>query len=204
MAKSLISQAEKRSKSETGRLPGLAVKRPLKRTKMTRSEILKIYNERRSLSGANLSGADLSGADLDMADLSEADLSEADLSEADLPWANLSRADLSGANLSGANLHGANLYMANLSGADLDRADLTGANLYMANLSGAYLSRAKQRIVSIYTTRHQIIAIDDDIKIGCYRMSLSDWLKNYESIGMKNEYSKSEIELYGKLLKSLL
>ena len=127
-----------------------------------------------------------------------ADLRGADLGGANLREADLSRADLYGANLRGANLRGANLSEANLSG-----ANLYGANLREADLRGANLYGAKQRIVQISTVRHQIVAIDDMVSIGCHKFKLTHWLEHYQQIGKEEGYSDAEIELYGKLLKAL-
>ena len=97
-----------------------------------------------------------------------------------------------GANLSGADLSEANLYSANLSGANLPRA-----NLYSANLSGADLSGTKQKVLQIQGSRHQITAIDSEVRIGCHVKLLAEWLKHYKAIGKAEGYSESQIEEYG-------
>jgi hypothetical protein len=114
----------------------------------------------------------------------------------------LSDANLYGANLSGASLSGANLRGADLRGADLSDADLYGANLYGANLSGASL-RCKQYVCQIHASRHDIVAIDDDIRIGCQRMALATWLETFEAVGRKNEYTDFEIAEYGGWLRQI-
>jgi len=83
-------------------------------------------------------------------------LSRANLSGAYLSGADLSRADLSGAYLSGADLSGAYLSKADLSGADLSEADLSGANI--------------QPFCKWRTS-----IIENEIKIGCKKMSIDDW-----------------------------
>ena len=88
---------------------------------------------------------------------------------------------------------------ADLSGADLRRADLSGADLSEANLS-----EVKQRVVQISATRHQIVAIDDEVRIGCRRQRLGWWVDNYQEVGEAEGYSEAEIELYGRLLKALV
>ncbi len=139
-----------------------------------------------NLRGADLHGADLHGANLRGANLSGANLSEANLSEADLRGANLSWANLSGANLSGANLRGANL----------SEADLREANLSWANLSGANVSGAKQLVMRIQGTFHEINVIDDDVRVGCERMSIKDWLTQYAEVGREAGYSDAQIAEY--------
>ena len=73
---------------------------------MNKTELDKILEHTRWLSGEGGSHANLSGADLRDADLSGADLSRANLSHANLSGADLSDADLSRANLSDADLRG--------------------------------------------------------------------------------------------------
>jgi len=124
-----------------------------------------------TLHGANLHGANLYGANL-----RKADLVEADLVGADLRWANLRGADLREAKLCGANLHGAYLVEANLHGANLS---------------------AKQYVCQIHASRHAIIAIDDDVRIGCIRKPLAEWLETFEAVGRENKYTEAEIAEYG-------
>jgi hypothetical protein len=150
-----------------------------------------------TLSGANLSKADLSGADL-----SKADLSWASLREADLRGANLSKADLRGANLREADLRGANLCGADLSRADLCGADLRGASLREADLRGADL-RCKQYVCQIHASRHAIVAIDNDVQIGCIRKLLAEWLETLQAVGRENEYTDAEIAEYGGWLRQI-
>ena len=111
--------------------------------------------------------------------------------------------DLAGADLSGANLRGANLSGADLSGANLSGANLSGANLSWADLSGANLSGAKQYICQIHASRHAIVAIDDDVRIGCHRKPLAEWLETFEAVGQENKYTEAEIAEYGIWLKAI-
>jgi hypothetical protein len=155
-----------------------------------------------TLSEANLSETDLHLANLSEADLRWADLRVANLSEADLSEADLSWADLSEANLRGANLLGADLHEADLSGADLSGADLSGADLRWADLRWADLS-AKQYACQIHASRHAIVAIDDDVRIGCRRRPLAEWLETFEAVGRVNKYTETEIAEYGIYLKAI-
>ena len=140
-----------------------------------------------TLREANLRGADLRGADL----------LEADLLGANLRWANLLGADLREANLRGADLRGADLRGAHLCGADLFGADLREANLRGADL------RAKRHVCQIHASRHAIVAIDDDVRIGCHRKPLAEWLGTFEVVGRENGYSEAEIVEYGTWLRAI-
>lgn len=106
--------------------------------------------------------------------------------------ATLNADTLRGANVSGANLRGANLSGANVNGADLREADLFGANL-----------RCKQYACHIHASRHTIVAIDDDVRIGCERKLLAEWLETFEAVGRKNGYTEAEIAEYGGWLKAI-
>ena len=44
---------------------------------------------------------------------------------------------------------------------------------------------------------------DGSITIGCIHMTIDNWLKNYEGIGKKNNYSNYQIEMYGEVLKKI-
>ena len=101
------------------------------------------------------------------------------------------------ADLSGANLFGADLRGADLRGADLRGADLSGANLRGANL------RARQYVCQIHASRHAIVAIDDDVRIGCERRPLADWLETLEAVGRQNGYTEAEIAEYGGWLRQI-
>jgi len=129
----------------------------------------------------------LYGADLREADLRGANLRGANLREADLRWADLSGADLRGANLRGADLSDADLYGANLYWADLRRADL----------------RCKQYICQIHASRHAIVAIDDDVRIGCLHKPLAEWLETFEAVGKENKYTEAEVAEYGGWLRQI-
>ena len=116
---------------------------------------------------------------------------------ANLRWANLRGADLREANLSGANLSEAYLSEANLRGADLREANLSGANLREAYL------RARQYVCQIHASRHTIVAIDDDVRIGCHRKPLAEWLETFEAVGRENKYTEAEIAEYGGWLRQI-
>ena len=107
------------------------------------------------------------------------------------------QADLHGANLKGVDLSRVNLRSANLSWADLSWANLRGADLRGADLSGA---EGKNFYVS-YFGQHHAIAAGGYISIGCERHTIEYWLNNYADIGKQNEYSNSEIEMYGNWIK---
>lgn len=84
------------------------------------------------------------------------------------------------------------------------------ANLWKADLRKANLREADLEMTSIYTFSlgkhfafyHQSTAYDggDYLRIGCLGHSLSDWLKDCEKIGQKNDYRKSDIVLYRKMM----
>jgi len=115
-------------------------------------------------------------------------------------------ADLSGADLSGANLSRANLFGSDLSGADLSGADLSRANLFGSDLSRANLSGAKGitlPIISISGSRHSFSYHDGKIKIGCEHHTVKHWIENYKSIGASNNYTKEQIDEYGRYIKSV-
>ena len=114
------------------------------------------------------------------------------LREADLRWADLQEADLRGADLREADLRGANLPGANLRGADLREADLREADL-----------RAKQYLCQIHASRHAIVAIDDDVRIGCHEKPLAEWLETFEAVGRENKYTEAEIAEYGGWLRQI-
>ena len=151
------------------------------------------------LSGADLSEANLYGANLEGADLSGANLSGADLSEA-----NLSRADLEGADLSAANLFRTNLSGDNLSEANLEGAYIYGANLEGANLSGANLFETKGIAVFRYE-KHLALAFNNNkyITIGCKQYRTKNWVKNFEKIGKDEDYSNSQIKMYGQFINMI-
>ena len=125
------------------------------------------------------------------ANLCRADLRRADLYGADLVGAILRGADLRGADLRGAYLYGADLRGADLVGADLRRADLYGADLFNTN------------IISFQLGKHFGFYHEGMVKIGCKSDSLENWLKDFEEVGKKEDYSDQEIKLYGLQLKLL-
>ena len=101
-----------------------------------------------------------------------------------------------------ANLRGANLRGAYLRGANLRGADLRGANLSGANLSGADLREIKGKtILTFQAGKEFAYSADGRIKIGCEEHTIDEWLKNYEEICKKHEFSETEIEQYGDFIK---
>ena len=110
---------------------------------------------------------------------------------------------LSGANLSWADLREANLSGADLCGADLREADLSGAYLCGADLRGADLSQCEQYVAVIQASRHSIVVINDDIRIGCQRMTLVDWLERFEAVGREAGYTEQQIAEYGIYLRAI-
>jgi hypothetical protein len=157
--------------------------------------------EIRSRDGAVLHTVDADT--LRRANLYGANLREADLYVADLYGANLYGANLRGADLYGANLRGADLRGADLRDADLRDADLRDADLRGADLRDAYLDQCKQYIAFIRGSRHSIVVIDDDIRIGCQRMTLGEWLDKFESVGREAGYTEQQITEYGIYLKAI-
>ena len=99
--------------------------------------------------------------------------------------------------LRGADLRGADLRWANLSEADLFGADLRWADLRWANL------RCKQHVCQIHASRYAIVAIDDDVRIGCIRKLLAEWLETFEAVGRENKYTDAEIAEYGGWLRQI-
>ena len=87
-----------------------------------------------------------------------------------------------------------------LVGANLRRADLREADLQRANLRGANLP---PNLIILYGSQHVIIAIDADIRIGCHFKPLAFWLKHYDEIGTKENYTPVEIAEYGLHLRHI-
>ena len=110
-----------------------------------------------------------------------------------------SRADLSITKLSGASLYGGNLSGANLSGAYLYRANLSGAILSGAILSGA------EGITLFRYEKHLAVAFDNNkyIAIGCKQYRTGNWVKNFEKIGKDEDYSNSQLKMYGQFINMI-
>jgi hypothetical protein len=89
-----------------------------------------------------------------------------------------------------------------LRGADLRYADLQGADLRYADLQGADLHQCKQYVAVIPGSRHSIVVIDDDIRIGCQRMTLAEWLERFEAVGREAGYTEQQIAEYAIYLKA--
>ena len=161
-----------------------------------RQAVQRIVRER-DLSDANLRDADLRAANLSAANLRDADLRDADLSDANLRYADLRAANLSDADLRYADLRYADLSDANLRDADLRYADLSDANLRDADL------RAKQYVARIRGRRHEINIINGDVRIGCIRKPIAEWLECYEAVGAEAGYTAFEIAEYGLHLRHI-
>ena len=132
----------------------------------------------------------------------KADLRNADLKGADLHDANLHDADLHDADLHGANFKGANLSYVDLRGADLHDADLSYVDLCGANLHGA--DTRHTCINTIKLSRHTLYQHNEYIQIGCEKHSIFEWVNMYKQIGIANDYSDVEIEIYGNVINSIL
>jgi uncharacterized protein YjbI with pentapeptide repeats len=179
---------------------------------------------RANLGNVDLSYADLSNANLFSANLSYANLSDANLFSANLSYANLRNVDLSYANLSSANLRNvdlsyANLFSANLSYANLRNADLSYANLSNVDLCNASLHNAsllkvdlreadlRETLIVTFCAGRDFGFYQPDTgycKIGCIGMQLKEWQKEYKTVGIRNSYSESEIDVYGLIINELL
>lgn len=96
---------------------------------LTRGDVNKAINAKKSLEGANLSEADLHGLNLNGMNFSYATLERAHLKGAHLAGADLTGAHLEGADLSEADLSNAILSNTFMIKTDLSRAILTGVNL---------------------------------------------------------------------------
>jgi hypothetical protein len=157
-----------------------------------------LLEHRKYLEGNGRKKADLSNANLSYADLVGVNLRGADLSEA-----NLCFADLSCANIAHANLNYADLSKANLSSANLRFADLVGANLTHANLRDADLSCARlpPGIYIFQSSKHQAIAADNYIRIGCLYKPVEEWLQDFKQLGKDHGYTAEEIKEYGEFIK---
>jgi len=89
-----------------------------------------------------------------------------------------------------------------LRGASLRGASLSEANLREADLRGADL-RARQYVCQIHASRHAIVAIDDDVRIGCLHKPLAEWLETFHAVGRENKYTDADIVEYGGWLRQI-
>ena len=80
---------------------------------------------------------------------------------------------------------------------------LRNAVLSGAVLSGAVLSQCKQKVIRIQGSRHEINAIDSDVRIGCQRHPVAFWLKHFVSIGRAEGYTPQQIAEYGAYLRMI-
>ena len=159
---------------------------------MDAKELLKQY----AAGERNFCNANLSGANLRLTNLSGANLSGANLSRADLFWAELYRA-----NLFAVDLREANLSRANLRGSDLQYTMLEGANLQKTDLRKTNLEDSSLQCIHFFLGRHELVAIKEQIQIGCKIYPMDWWLKNYVIIGKEYGYSDQRIAAYGKAIK---
>jgi hypothetical protein len=142
-----------------------------------------LYDESRSLDGANLEGADLSNMHLVGIALRNASLSGARFVNAILDSADLSGADLRGADLTNASLHAAEL-----SGAQLARANLSGSNLYASVLSNvAFDSVTTNALTILSDSTRGPYTTDEDIAVHALPQSQVSsaieafiWIGNYD------------------------
>jgi len=82
-------------------------------------------------------------------------------------------------------------------------AVLSDADLRGAVLRDAVLSGAKQYVLRIQGSCHEINAIDDDVRVGCVRQTLAEWLLNFEAIGKREHYTTEQIAEYCLHLKHI-
>ena len=79
----------------------------------------------------------------------------------------------------------------------LSGADLHGAHPRWANLGD------KEYVCLIIASRSYIVAVDDDVRIGCLHKPLAEWLETFEAVGRENGYSEAEIAEYGGWLRQI-
>jgi hypothetical protein len=75
--------------------------------------------------------------------------------------------------------------------------------LRQADLRRTDLSGAKQRVIRIQGSRHEINAIDGNVRVGCIQHSISEWLEQFEEIGKEQKYSEAQIAEYGAHLRHI-
>jgi hypothetical protein len=80
----------------------------------------------------------------------------------------------------------------------IDADSLRGADLRWADLG-----QCKQYVAVIQASRHNIVATDDDIRIGCQRMTLAMWLEQFEAVGREAGYTEQQIVEYGIYLRAI-
>jgi hypothetical protein len=152
----------------------------------------------KTIDADSLREANLRGADLREADMRGADMQGADIRGADMQGADMRGADMRGADMRWADMRGADMQGADMRGADMSWADIRGADM-----QGADLRQCKQYFVVIRASRHDIVAIDDDIRIGCQHMTLAMWLEQFEAVGREAGYTLGQITEYGIYLKAI-
>ena len=80
--------------------------------------------------------------------------------------------------------------------AEILQAIVDKTNLSKANLRGANLRGANQAVIRIQGSRDEINAIDEDVRIGCMRHPLTQWLLHFDKIGNTESYTEAEIAEY--------
>ncbi len=56
------------------------------------------------------------------------------------------------------------------------------------------------KTIFITGTRHTLTYYSDIIHIGCKKMTVKEWLENFESVGKAEDYSPKEIKEYGEYI----
>lgn len=60
------------------------------------------------------------------------------------------------------------------------------------------------KVFTCTLTQHNITVSDNHISIGCEVHTFDHWLENVEDIGRANQYLKEDIELYSKVINSII
>ena len=84
-----------------------------------------------------------------------------------------------------------------------ETADTIAQAVMEAIKGGANLRDAKQYVIRIQGSRHEINVIDRDVRIGCKRMTLDEWLTEFEAIGEEQGYTPQQIAEYGAHLRHI-
>jgi hypothetical protein len=97
--------------------------------------------------------------------------------------------------LVGAHLEGAHLRGAYLEGTDLEGAYLRGAHLEGTDLFGTEIVSFQFQQQGAYFQPSR-----NWLKIGCEEHSLSEWLIDYEQIGITHGYTSQQIKIYQEFM----
>lgn len=112
---------------------------------LTREEVLRMYDQGKSVAGAILSGVDLSGVDLSGIDLSGCQLKRTSFKGTKLDNAKFVQAMGNEADFSGASLTGADFERGMFGRADFEESDLSGANARHAAFKNSKFGKALLR-----------------------------------------------------------